>query len=123
MVAVTGLGGPTQKVWVAKGHMPKFHEDRAIDQLMAMVTALTAEVSILRERLDTNERLAERHKLYDRDEIETYQPDAGAAKDRSALRQRLLHKVYRVLKEDLARYDRTVEGDELDRTLKEINDG
>ena len=123
MVAAGGMGGPTQKVWVAKGRTPQFHDDRAIDQLMAMVTALTAEVSILRERVDTHERLAERHRLYNRDEVERYVADPAAAAERGAQRQRLLHKVYRVLKEDLARYDRAVEGDALDRTLKEINDG
>lgn len=124
MVAARGMGEPAEKVWFAKGHAPKFHDDRAIDQLMAMVTALTAEVAILRERLDTHERLAERHKLYGRDEVENYQPDAAAAKDRTAARQRLLRKVYRVLKEDLARYQAATPNDaELTATLREINDG
>lgn len=123
MVAARGMGQPAEKVWVAKGQAPKFHEDRAIDQLMAMVTALTAEVAILRERLDTHERVAERHRLYQRDEIENYQPDPVAAKDRAAARQRLLRKVYRVLKEDLARYQVTPDNTELMKTLSEINDG
>ncbi len=124
MVAARGLGQPAEKVWVAKGHAPKFHEGRAIDQLMAMVTALTAEVAVLRERVDTHERLAEGHRLYGRDEVEAYQPDPAAQKDRSAQRQRLLRKVYRVLKEDLARYQ-TQSGDagELQKTLSVINDG
>ncbi|MDX2221579.1 MAG: hypothetical protein SFV21_02455 [Rhodospirillaceae bacterium] len=122
MVAVAGMGQSDIKVWVAKGRAPKFHDDRAIDQLMAMVTALTAEVSILRERLDTHERLAEQHGLYPRAEVEAYQPDAATAKERGAMRQRLLNKVYRVLKEDLARYERG-EDETLDRTLKDINDG
>jgi hypothetical protein len=123
MVAARGMGQPAERVWVAKGHAPKFHDDRAIDQLMAMVTALTAEVAILRERLDTHERVAERHKLFERDEIETYQPDAAAAKDRAAARQRLLRKVYRVLKEDLARYAVAPNAAELNKALSEINDG
>ncbi|MBM3514510.1 MAG: hypothetical protein FJX59_12485 [Alphaproteobacteria bacterium] len=123
MVAARGMGQPAEKVWVAKGHAPKFHEDRAIDQLMAMVTALTAEVAILRERIDTHERVAERHRLYRREDIESYQPDPAAAKERSAARQRLLKKVYRVLKEDLARYQVTPDNTELMKTLSEINDG
>lgn len=122
MVAARGLG-PAEKVWVAKGKAPRFHDDRAIDQLMAMITALTAEVSILRERLDTHERLAERHRLYNRDEIENYQPDATAAKERNAQRQRLLRKVYRVLKEDMARVKLNADESGLDRALSEINDG
>ncbi|MBL8629747.1 MAG: hypothetical protein JNM81_08980 [Rhodospirillaceae bacterium] len=121
MVAAPGLGGPKEKVWVAKGKQPQFHEDRAIDQLMAMVTALTAEVSILRDRLDTHERLAEAGKPSRREDVEAFIPDTGIMAERSEQRQRLLRKVFRVLKEDLARHETPADEAELDRLAKEIN--
>jgi D-alanine-D-alanine ligase-like ATP-grasp enzyme len=121
MVAAPGPGGPKERVWVAKGKQPHFHDDRAIDQLMAMVTALTAEVAILRDRLDTNERIAEGRKLYSRSDVDSFIPDAPIMAERSAQHQRLLRKVFRVLKEDLARYDSPADEAELERLANEIN--
>ncbi|MSO98177.1 MAG: hypothetical protein EXR11_08170 [Rhodospirillaceae bacterium] len=122
MVAAPGLGAPKERVWVAKGKQPQFHNDRAIDQLMAMVTALTAEVSILRDRVDTHERIAEKRKLFGRDEVDGYIPDTPVMAERSAQRQRLLRKVFRVLKEDLARYESPADEAALDRLAQEINE-
>jgi len=121
MVAAPGLGVPKQRVWVAKGKQPRFHDDRAVDQLMAMVTALTAEVSILRDRLDTHERIAEDRKLFSRSDVEHFLPDSSIMTERSAQRQRLLGKVFRVLKEDLARHEAPADEAELDRLANEIN--
>jgi predicted RNA-binding Zn ribbon-like protein len=121
MVAAPGLGAPKERVWVAKGKQPQFHEDRAIDQLMAMVTALTAEVAILRDRLDTHERIAEGRKLYSRDDVDGFIPDAPIMAARSAQHQRLLRKVFRVLKEDLARHDTPIDDAALESLAAEIN--
>ena len=121
MVAAPGLGAPKERVWVAKGKQPRFHDDRAIDQLMAMVTALTAEVSILRDRLDTHERIAESRKLFSASDVDHFVPDTPMMAARSKQRQRLLRKVFRVLKEDLARFDSPADDTELDRLAAEIN--
>ena len=121
MVAAPGLGAPKERVWVAKGKQPRFHDDRAVDQLMAMVTALTAEVAILRDRLDTHERIAEGRKLFSRDDVDGFIPDEGIMAERSAQHQRILRKVSRVLKEDLARHEKPADDAELERLAAEIN--
>jgi hypothetical protein len=123
MVAAQGVAGPKEKVWVAKGKQPQFHDDRAIDQLMAMVLALTAEISILRERLDTHERLAAGKGVFSPPEVDRFLPGPDAMKERSAQRTRLMRKVFRVLKEDLARYDVKVEDEKFDQVIGEINEG
>ncbi len=43
----------------AKGKRPVYFEDPQVDKLLAMVIALTGEVSVLRERIDNLERLLE----------------------------------------------------------------
>ena len=121
MVAAPGLGAPKERVWVAKGKQPRFHDDRAVDQLMAMVTALTAEVAILRDRVDTHERIAEGRKLFSREDVDSFIPDVPIMAERSAQHQRILRKVFRVLKEDLARHDKPADDAELDRLAAEIN--
>ena len=123
MVAAPGTAGAKEKVWFAKGKQPQFHDDRAIDQLMAMVVAMTAEISILRERLDTHERLAAAKGVFSPPEVDEFLPGPEAMAERSAQRTRLMRKVFRVLKEDLARYDVKVDEAGLDKVITEINDG
>ena len=43
----------------AKGRRPTYFDDPENDKLLAIVMALAGEVSVLRDRLDTVERLAE----------------------------------------------------------------
>ena len=123
MVAAPGINGSKEKVWVAKGRAPQFHDDRTVDQLMAMVVALTAEISILRDRLDTHERLAANRGVFSPAEVEDYLPSSEVMQDRSAQRTRLMRKVFRVLREDAARHEVKVDTDSLNHTLSEINDG
>jgi DNA polymerase/3'-5' exonuclease PolX len=81
----------------SKGYRPAFFETPAIDQLVAISTALAAEVSVLRDRLDTLERLADQEGLISREEIESYVPDEQVAAERDAWRMAYLRRVMRVV--------------------------
>jgi hypothetical protein len=82
---------------IAKGRRPEFYEDPAIDQLFAIVTALTGEISVLSDRLDTLERLLTAARVLAADAVETYVPDASAAAMRGERRDELLRRVFAVL--------------------------
>jgi hypothetical protein len=84
-------------------------EDPVTARLMAMVAALTSELSILRERLDTVERLAEQAGLFTQAEIEAYAPGTEAAAARDALRRRGIQKVFKPLLDDAEREARIAE--------------
>lgn len=84
-----------------KGKRPVYFDDPQIDKLLAMVMALTGEVSVLRERLDTLERLLETKGVLSLCEITAYQPDDMAAKEREQWRADYIARVLRVLQEDL----------------------
>lgn len=75
----------------------------AEDRLLAMVAALASELAVTRERLDTLERLADASGMVPRAAIDEYVPDAEAAQQRDANRQRLIAKVFRPLKDDAER--------------------
>ena len=64
-----------------------------------MVTALTGELAITRERLDTLERLVEKAGILERADIETFEADAQQAEERHAIRQRLIAKAFRPLRD------------------------
>ena len=66
----------------AKGKRPEYFEDPALDRLYSVVFALAAEVSALRERQDTVERLLETKGSISREDIEAYEPDRAAAEER-----------------------------------------
>ena len=90
----------------AKGKKPTFFADPQVDKLMAIVMALAGEVSVLRERLDTVERLAENKGLLSRQEIEAYRPHSQAAEEREQWRTEYLRRVLRVVREELEAVER-----------------
>lgn len=93
---------PDRVAYVQSGR-PKFFDDPVNDQLLAMITALLGEICVLRERLDTVERLAEQRGLWLRTDVDRYEPDAAAEQARDELRKGALARVFSVLNEEVAR--------------------
>lgn len=62
-----------------------------------MIVALVGEVSVVRERLDTHERLAARGKIATPEEIENYAPDEDVEDEREAWRAAMLDRVFRII--------------------------
>lgn len=85
----------------AKGKKPIFFHDPQIDKMMGIVMALAGEVSVLRERLDTIERLVEQKGLFARQDIETYRPDPPATEERERWRAEYIARILRVVHEEL----------------------
>ena len=63
---------PVKLPRTAKGKKPIYF-DSVTDKLLSMVLTLMGELSVTRDRLDTVERLIEKHKLFKQDEIEGYE--------------------------------------------------
>ena len=82
---------------VAKGRQPQFFEDPNTDKLLAMVVALVGEVSVLAERLDTHERLAQVGLVATPEAIEAFEPEEDLEDEREASRAALLSRVFRVI--------------------------
>ena len=78
---------------VAKGKKPIYLDERSIDNLMAMIMTLTQEISVLRDRLDTIEKLLVTKKAITLEDIETFEPDDDLAEERRDRRQMLLKRV------------------------------
>ncbi|MGB1875443.1 MAG: hypothetical protein ACPHGY_00775 [Rhodospirillaceae bacterium] len=62
-----------------------------------MITALVGEVSILKDRVDTHERLAAAGKVATPEEIEAYEPDESVEDEREAARVAMLDRVFRII--------------------------
>ena len=73
------------------------------DRLLSMVLALTSEMAVMRERIDTLERLLAQAGTLAGDAVETFHPDEVAAAARDAMRQRLIAKVMKPVRDAAAR--------------------
>lgn len=90
----------------AKGKRPTFFNDPQIDTVMGIVMALAGEVSVLRERLDSVERLAAAKGLFTQDDIEAYRPDDAVMAERERWRAEYIERVLRVVHQELEETDR-----------------
>ena len=85
----------------AKGARPYFFDDPSVDKVLAIVMALAGEVSVLRDRLDTVVRLAERKGVLSADDLETFLPDAPLRAERDAWRDEFLNRILRIVRVEL----------------------
>ena len=90
-------GKGKQRQRVAKGRRPFFLDSPDSDKLLAMIVALVGEVSIVKERLDTHERLAAQGKVATPEEIENYAPAEDVEDEREAWRAGMLERVFRII--------------------------
>lgn len=84
----------------AKGKRPFFLEDKDTERLMTIVMALVQEVSVVRERLDTVERLLDRNEVVTREAIEEFVPTTSEADERGAWTQEYLTRVLRIMQQE-----------------------
>jgi hypothetical protein len=106
----------------AKGKRPAYFDDPAIDRTLSILMALVGEVSVLRERLDTVERLLDAKGSISRADIEAYEPDRAAGHERGMLTREYIARVMRGVQQDmeaLAELD-TPSVEELSKAIREM---
>ncbi|HRX89623.1 MAG TPA: hypothetical protein P5528_09275 [Steroidobacteraceae bacterium] len=79
-----------------KGKRPSFFEDPSLDQMMTFLLELAAEVSVLRARQDTVERLLDEQGSVTRAAIEAYDPTPAVQAERAAWNDAYLKRVLRI---------------------------
>ena len=106
----------------AKGKRPAYFEDPAIDRTLSIVMALVGEVSVMRERMDTIERLLDANGTISRLDIEAYTPDRSAGKERGLITKEYIARIMRGVQQDMEALaelgEPTVE--ELSKTLRDM---
>ena len=86
---------------VAKGKKPKYLDDGSIDNLMAMIMTLTQEISVLRDRMDTLERMLESKEIISTKEFDDFVPSDDLEMMRKDRRHELLERVLLPIKKEL----------------------
>ena len=84
-----------------KGQRPEFLGNRNEERMLSMLMAVVAEVSVIRERLDTVERLLEAKGTISRADIEAYTPDLETGLERNRIVRAYIARVMRGLQQEL----------------------
>jgi hypothetical protein len=105
----------------AKGKRPQYFDDPAIDRTLSILMAVVGEVSVLRERMDTIERLLDAKGTISRADIDAYEPDRDAAHERALITKAYVARVMRGVQQDLEALE-AIEPpiEDVSRELKEI---
>ncbi len=84
----------------ARGERPQYFADPAIDKTLAITLALAGEVAVLRDRIDSIERLAEAGQAPTRAAVDAFVPDATVRAARDAWRDSYLDTVLRIIHQE-----------------------
>lgn len=85
----------------AKGRRPAYFDDPAQDRTLSILLAVAGEVSVLKERLDTVERLLDTKGTISRGDIEAYIPDGDAAYERGVMTKEYVARIMRGVQQDM----------------------
>jgi len=86
---------------VPKGRKPQYFSDPAIDKLLSMTMTLVAELSVARDRIDTLERLLEKHRVFKASDVDGYVPTPDVEAARDARRATYIARVLRAMQSEL----------------------
>jgi hypothetical protein len=100
---------PVKLPRTAKGKKPVYF-DSTTDKLLSMVLTLMGELSVVRDRLDTVERLAEKAKVFKIDDIETYDIPEEVNKIRMERRAAYIARVLKCVQDELDALQQQGEG-------------
>jgi len=84
----------------ARGKRPYFFENADTERVLNIVMAVAQEVSVLRERLDTVERLLDKKGVVTREDIERFEPTKAEADARGLMIQEYLTRILRVRQQE-----------------------
>lgn len=105
------------------GARPAFHTDPAIDRLIAMVLALTREVSVLRDRFDTLEIIGQDAGWLHPGAVETYFAPLEVRQRRETAREAMIGRVLSILSEEIADLEAGATDDRYWATIDGIEKG
>ncbi|MCS6986335.1 MAG: hypothetical protein NZM40_02705 [Sphingomonadaceae bacterium] len=85
----------------AKGKRPAYFDDPALDRMLSILMAVAGELAVVRERLDTVERLLEAKGTLARADIERYAPDRAAGEERGLMMRAYVARILRGVQQDM----------------------
>lgn len=85
----------------SKGARPYFFDDPAVERVLNITMAVATEVAVLRERLDTIERILSEKDILHKAEIDAFVPDDKTAEERQLWHARYSARILRIVQQEL----------------------
>jgi hypothetical protein len=85
----------------SKGARPYFFEDPAVERVLNIAMAVATEVAVVRERMDTIERLLESKGVLFQSEIENFVPTDEQAEERQLWHARFAARIMRIVQQEV----------------------
>lgn len=102
----------------AKGMRPYFFDDPAVERVLSITMAVATEVAVLRERMDTIERLIEAGTPVSKANIDAFKPSDDAARERQEWHAAYIARIMRIVQQEL----QALENDALNVSSQELAD-
>lgn len=100
-----------------KGKRPYFFDDPAVERVLNITMAVGMELAVVRERLDSLERILEEKGIMTREELETYVPPSkDVADQRQQWHSEYISRILRIVQQEME------ETAQPEKTLREIAD-
>ncbi|TAE32254.1 MAG: hypothetical protein EAZ91_05125 [Cytophagales bacterium] len=106
----------------AKGGRPYFFNDPSVERVLNIAMAVATEVAVVRERIDTIERLLEAKGLLNRAEIEAFVPTDEQAEERQLWHARYAARILRIVQQELDALARPENNTDMHQIADEINE-
>lgn len=106
----------------AKGGRPYFFNDPSVERVLNIAMAVATEVAVVRERIDTIERLLEAKGLLNRAELEAFVPTDEQAEERQLWHARYAARILRIVQQELDALARPENNTDMHRIADEINE-
>lgn len=85
----------------SKGGRPYFFDDPAVERVLNISMAIATEVAVVRERMDTIERLLEAKGILHQSEIEAFVPTDAQAEERQLWHARYAARIMRIVQQEV----------------------
>ncbi len=101
----------------SKGKRPYFHDDPAVERVLNITMAIAGELAVMRERMDSIERILEKKGLVAREEIESYVPETKEIESqRQEWHSEYISRVLRIVQQEMEELENP------DKPIEEIAD-
>lgn len=107
----------------ARGERPRYFQDPAVEKLLSITLALAGEVAVLRDRLDTVERLSAAGETPSPEAVDAYQPSAEVRAERDRWRDTYLDVVLRSVHQEREELERKAEQASYDEAITAVATG
>ncbi len=106
----------------SKGGRPYFFDDPAVERVLNISMAVATEVAVVRERIDTIERLLEAKGLLTQKEIEDFVPSDEQAEERQLWHARFAARILRIVQQEVDAIAKPENNSPMRQIADEINE-